>query len=266
MSIIDAIILGLVQGITEFLPISSSGHLVIASHLLNMGNVFAFDVLLNFGSLLALVIYYRKKIWSIIQRLFIGKDWIFALKVIAATVPAVIFGLVFTNQIELLNGSILVVIVMLILIGIPMIISGKANKDADDRAVEKSVGWRSAIKIGLAQMVALVPGASRSGLTILAGIRNNLSMARAAEFSFLMAIPVIAGASVKMLFSHQGIDFVKNNMAAFAVGNIVSFIAGMLAINFLINLISKRGLKDFGWYRVILAVVLSLLLLIGVIS
>ena len=147
-----------------------------------------------------------------------------------------------------------------------MILFGNSNKNADDREIEKSVGWKAAIRIGLAQMIALIPGASRSGLTILAGIRNNLSMARAAEFSFLMAIPVIAGASVKMLVSHIGLEFVKNNMAAFLVGNAVSFISGMLAINFLINLISKRGLKDFGWYRVVLAIILGLMLIVGLIS
>ncbi len=264
MSILNAIIMGLVQGITEFLPISSSGHLVIFSKILDLGNVFIFDVLLNFGSLLALIIYYRKRIWSIIVRIFSGKEWLLAVKVVAATVPAVLIGLVFNDQIEKLNSMIWVVISTLMIVGILMIIAGNAKKGADDREIEKSVGWRLAIKTGLAQALALIPGVSRSGITILTGLRNNLSAARAAEFSFLLAIPIIAGASFKMLVSKEGIDFIKNNMAAFAVGNIVSFASGILAISFLINLISKRGLKDFGWYRVGLASLLIVLYFVGV--
>jgi undecaprenyl-diphosphatase len=264
MSIINAIILGLVQGITEFLPISSSGHLVIASQLLGIGNAFTFDVLLNFGSLLALIIYYRERIWSIILRIFSGKEWSLVLKVITATIPAVIIGLAFNDYIEKMNGMIWVVIIMLIVVGIPMIIAGEANKNADDREIEKSVGWRLTVKTGLAQALALIPGVSRSGITILTGLRNNLSAARAAEFSFLLAIPIIAGASLKTLVSSNGINFVKNNLMAFTVGNIVCFVSGMLAISFLIKLISKRGLKDFGWYRVILAVLLAVLAIIGI--
>jgi undecaprenyl-diphosphatase len=264
MSIINAIILGLVQGITEFLPISSSGHLVIASQLLGIGNAFTFDVLLNFGSLIALIIYYRKRIWSIILRIFSGKEWSLVVKVIVATIPAVIIGLAFNDYIEKMNGMIWVVIAMLIVVGIPMIIIGKANKNADDREIEQSVGWRLTVKTGLAQALALIPGVSRSGITILTGLRNNLSAARAAEFSFLLAIPIIAGASLKTLVSSSGIDFVKNNLMAFTVGNIVCFVSGMLAISFLIKLISKRGLKDFGWYRVILAILLAILVIIGI--
>jgi len=263
MSIINAIILGLVQGLTEFLPISSSGHLVITSHFLGIGNAFTFDVLLNFGSLVALLVYYRVRIWSIIVKIFSGDEWNLVLKVIVATIPAVAIGLTFNNYIEQLNGMIWVVIAMLLIIGIPMIISGRANENADDREIERSVGWQLAAKTGIAQATALIPGVSRSGITILTGLRNNLSAERAAEFSFLLAIPIIAGASLKTLLSHDGIEFVKNNFAAFTVGNIVAFISGILAINFMIKLISKRGLKDFGWYRVILAVILAILLLVG---
>lgn len=263
MSILNAIIMGLVQGITEFLPISSSGHLVIFSKILDLGNVFTFDVLLNFGSLLALIIYYRKRIWSIIIRVFSGKEWPLLVKVIIATIPAVFIGLIFNDAIESLNGMIWVVIATLMIVGILMIVAGSAKKGADDREIEKSIGWRLSVKTGIAQALALIPGVSRSGITILTGLRNNLSAARAAEFSFLLAIPVIAGASFKMLVSAEGIEFIKGNMAAFAIGNIVSFVSGILAISFLINLISKRGLKDFGWYRVGLASLLIVLCLVG---
>jgi undecaprenyl-diphosphatase len=264
MSILSAIILGLVQGITEFIPVSSSGHLVIFSHLLNVGDAFTFDVLLNFGTLLALIIYYRKRLWSIIKRVFSGKEWSLVLKVIVATIPAVILGLLLSDKIDALNNTVPVVVATLIIVGVLMIVFGKANPEADNREIEQSVSWSSSNKIGLSQAVALIPGVSRSGITILAGLRCNLSAAKAAEYSFLLAIPIIVGASFKMLLSHAGLAFVHSNLLAVVIGNLVSFTAGMLAINFFIKLLSRRGLKDFGWYRVALAAVLIILMAAGV--
>lgn len=264
MLIIYAIILGIVQGITEFLPVSSSGHLVVASNILGITDAFTFDVLLNFGSLAALIFYYRHRIMAIINKIIKNKDWALALKVVVATTPAVIVGLLLNSFIVYLNEMIWVVVATLTIVGVLMILYGKENKDADNRNIEQSVGWPTAIKIGLAQVLALVPGVSRSGITILTGLRNNLSAEKAAEFSFLLAIPITTGASIKTLLSDSGMDFIKNNFAAFAIGNIVCFIAGILAINFLIKLVSKRGLKDFGWYRIILASILSVLLLAGI--
>ncbi len=265
MSIFDSIILGLIQGITEFAPVSSSGHLVIFNHLLGSGNAFTFDVMLNFGTLFALVIFYRKRIWSIIERFFKPKGWILVAKVIAATIPAVTIALIFHDNIEILNGWIWVVIAMQVAVGIPMIVAGNANKNADDREMEKSVGWKTALTVGLAQILALIPGVSRSGITILTGLRMNLSAARAAEFSFLMAIPVLAGGAFKTLLSSDGIKLINQNMDLFIIGNIAAFIAGMFVIKFLIKWIAKRGLKDFGWYRILLAITLVVLLTTGII-
>ncbi len=264
MSIIDAIVLGLVQGVTEFIPVSSSGHLVIASSLLGVGNSFIFDVLLNIGTLLALIIYYRKRIWSIIVRVFQGREWILIAKLVVATIPAVVIGLLLDNIIEMLNGYILVVVVTLLAIGILMILFGSENKDSDDREIEQSVGWKKTIKLGLAQMIALIPGISRSGITILTGLKSNLSAKRAAEFSFLMAIPVTAGAICKTLIG-GGVEFIKTNPLSFVIGNITSFVFGILAISFLIKLISKKGLKPFGYYRIALAIILFALVFVGLI-
>ena len=264
MTIICAIILGLIQGVTEFIPVSSSGHLVIMSHILNVGDAFTFDVLLNIGTLLALVIYYRKRIWSIIKRIFSGNEWPLVAKVIIATIPAVFIGILFDSQIEKLNEIIWVVVATLIIVGVLMIVSGKAKEKADDREIEESVGWKTSIKMGIAQALALIPGTSRSGITILAGLKSNLSAAKAAEFSFLMAIPIIAGASFKTILSSSGRLFIQSNLVAVIIGNIVSFAAGMLAINFLIKFISKHGLKMFGWYRVGLAAILTILLVLNI--
>jgi len=264
MSIIDAIVLGLVQGVTEFIPISSSGHLVITSHLLGVSSAFTFDVLLNLGTLLALVIFYRKRIWSIVVRIFAGSEWRLLAKVILATIPAIAIGILLKSQIEWLNSMIWVVIAMLVIIGIPMILVGREKKTADNREIEKSVGWRATAAMGIAQALAFIPGTSRSGITILAGLRSNLSAARAAEFSFLLAIPIIAGASFKTLLD-GGFEFISNNMAVVLVGNIASFVAGILAVSFFIKFISNNGLKAFGWYRIGLAAVLTVLVLTSII-
>jgi undecaprenyl-diphosphatase len=265
MSLINAIILGLIQGLTEFIPISSSGHLVIVSHLLGINNAFTFDSLLNFGTLLALIIYFKDRIWSLVTRTLLGKEWLLLAKIILATIPAAIVGLILDKQIERLNDFVWVVIVMLIAVGIPMIIIGKENMKPNNQQIEKSISWLTSIKVGVAQALALLPGASRSGLTILAGLKSGLSAARAAEFSFLLAIPIITAASLKILFSSEGIDFVSHNIGTTLVGNIVSFLAGLLAVSFFISLLGKRGLKDFGWYRIGLAGVLILLAITGII-
>lgn len=265
MSIIDVIVLGFVQGITEFIPVSSSGHLVITSHLLGVGGAFTFDVLLNFGSLLALVVYYRKKIWSIIKRIFSGSEWGLLAKIIVATIPAVLIGVILHDQIEIMNNYIWIVIGTLFVVGVLMVLFGRQNEKSDDREVEKSVGWRATIKMGLSQALALIPGTSRSGITILTGLRSNLSAAKAAEFSFLMAIPIILGASLKTLFSSDGLDFLNQNLSSVLIGNMISFVSGMVAISFLIKFISRRGLKDFGYYRIGLAAFLTVLLIMGVI-
>ncbi len=265
MNYLDAFILGLIQGLTEFIPVSSSGHLVITNYLLGINDGFIYSVLLNFGTTLALLVYYRKKITEIIARSFRGKEWSLLIKLVVSTIPAVIIGFTFATQIENLNVMPWVVIVMLVLVGVIMIKYGQARPDASDDPIEQSVNYRTAIKVGLAQAVALIPGTSRSGITILTGLQSKLSASKAAEYSFLLAIPTILGASLKVFFFDGGVEFVRDNFGVFLVGNVTSFISGFLAVAFLIKLLSTRGLKDFGWYRIGLAVVLAILLLSGVI-
>ena len=265
MTYLDAIILGLVQGLTEFIPVSSSGHLVIFNYLLGTEGSFAFDVLLNVGTLLALVVFYRHRLWELMRNSILGKEWSLLAKLVIATIPAFAIGLLFGNQIVLLNDMVWVVVFMLIIVGILFIIYGSANESADDRPLEKSVNWPITWRVGLAQAIALIPGTSRSGITILAGLRSNLSAKRAAEFSFMLAIPTIAGATTKVLLLDGGWNYILNNPGVVFVGNIVSFLAGIFAISFLLKLLSSRGLKDFGWYRIGLATILSILLLTGAI-
>lgn len=265
MSYLEAIILGLVQGFTEFIPISSSGHLVISNHLLGTTGNFAFDVLLNVGTLTALVVFYRQRIWSLITKSVQGREWRLIGLLLLATVPAFAVGLLYGEFIKQLNDMVWVVVVMLVFVGVIMIRYGSARENADDRPLEKSLTARTSIKVGLAQALALIPGTSRSGITILVGLQSRLSATRAAEFSFLLAIPTIAGATLKVAIFDGGMTFVQQNIGIVIVGNIASFLSGIIAVSFLIKLLGSRGLKDFGWYRVGLATVLAILLITGII-
>lgn len=265
MSYLEAIILGLVQGFTEFIPISSSGHLVISNRLLGTSGNFAFDVLLNIGTLTALIVFYRTRIWSLITKSIQGREWRLIGLLLLATLPAFAAGLAYGEFIKQLNDLVWVVVVMLLVVGVIMIRYGAAREDADDRPLEKSLNTRTAVKIGFAQALALIPGTSRSGITILVGLQSKLSATRAAEFSFLLAIPTILGATLKVTVFDGGLTFMRENIGIVLVGNIASFTAGILAVSFLIKLLSTRGLKDFGWYRVGLATVLTILLITGII-
>lgn len=261
VSIIVVIILGIIQGVTEFLPVSSSGHVLIASKLFGQVGSFEFDVLVSFGTLLAVIIYYRRRIWQIITDIFKKRDLNLALKLIVASIPAVIVGFLFQDIIEKFLHGTPTVIAMLLVIGILMIISTQwaVKKTLPVNQDLHKISYKQALLIGLAQCTALISGSSRSGVTMLAALKMGFSKARAAEWSFLMSIPIIFGASMKVLVSDKGIEFVKHNTVAFVLANVVSFIAGMLAIHVLLKLLQQKGLYWFGWYRVVLAIVLIIL-------
>jgi len=256
------IVLGLVQGITEFIPVSSSGHLVIAQHLLGNSSSFELDVLLNFGTLAAVIIYYRKRLLSIATDIVKNRDLNLTLKLIVATLPAAIAGFLFQGFIENHLQGTLIVAIMLTLVGVLMILSVRWQPKAS-LAVNKdlhNVTYKNSFLIGLAQCVSLVSGTSRSGTTILAALKLGYTKEKAAEWSFLMGIPIILGASLKVLLGHKGITYVKTYPTEFLVANMLSFISGFIAIHYLMKILQQRGLYWFGWYRIGLAVVLILLL------
>lgn len=264
MNIIQTIILGAVQGLTEFIPVSSSGHILLAQRFLGLPTNFTFDVLLNFGTLLALVLFYRKRLLDIARKLFLDRQTSYILKIIAAVIPTVIVGFFAQDFFDSLSKHVFVLITALALIGVVMIFHGKERRGVITSEA-KDISWLSAAVVALVQPFALVSGVSRSGITILAGLQQRLSARAAAEFSFMLAIPTIFGASMKVLVSHEGRAFVSDNMSLFIIGNIASFIFGAIAIKVLMDFLSKRGLAAFGWYRVGLAAVLTVLLLANVI-
>ena len=261
MSLLIALILGLIQGVTEFLPVSSSGHVLIFSRLLDSPSSFEFDVLVSFGTLFAVIIYYRKRLVEIASDIFKRRDFNLALKLIVATIPAVIAGVLFKDVIELYLHGTNTAIAMLLIIGALMIYSvrWKPNKNLEVNANLHKITTKQAFLIGLAQCVSLISGSSRSGTTMLAAIKLGFNTKVAAEWSFLMSIPVIAGASIRVLLSSEGLGYVQNNLSTFIIANVVSFIAGIAAIHILLKILQQKGLYWFGWYRVILAVVLILL-------
>ncbi len=262
MSVLIIIILGIIQGITEFLPVSSSGHVLIAGKLLGNVSSFEFDVLVSFGTVLAVLIYYRKRFASIVSDIVLRRDFNLALKLVVATIPAVVAGFLLQSIIEKYLHSTPTVIAMLLIVGLLMILSSrwqpkpslKVNKDLHN------VTYRQALLIGIVQCISLLSGSSRSGVTILAGLRLGFTKKMAAEWSFLMSVPVILGASLKVLVSEKGMRFVSENTLAFVLANVVSLIAGLLAIKILMKILQQHGLYWFGWYRIGLAVVLIILL------
>ena len=260
MELIKAILLGIIQGLTEFLPVSSSGHLVIGSELLNFQEQgLAFDVFLHLGTLAAVVIAFRKDIWEMILapiRYYRGehdgdvrKYFLWDVYVVLATIPAVIVGLFFKDSIESLFGSSLIAYCMLIVTGLLMLCTKLLP------AGEQPVNWWRSIVVGCAQACAILPGLSRSGSTIFAGMAMGIPREEIARFSFIMSIPAILGAAVL-----QAGDLITNPppqtmYVALIAGVVSSMIAGYLAIKLLFDVIRKNRLPWFGYYCLALATV-----------
>ena len=271
MTVFQALLLGFVQGLTEFLPVSSSGHLIFIPKFLGWADQgFTFDMFINIGTLIAVMFFFRKKLMDIAKSLFLYKKKdaedlenrkLFALMILA-TIPAVIAGLTLSNWIETSSRSSLIIGIDMIFWGIVLGIAewyGQKNKKASQKIAD--VSSKHAAFMGLSQVLAAVfPGTSRSGITITAGIFSGLSKKTAAEFSFLMSIPVIALACasdvLKILqYGTQGIGGTP-----LFVGLFSAMISGFFALSFLMKIIEKWSLKPFVVYRVIIGVLILVLL------
>lgn len=271
LEIWQAIILGAVQGAAEFLPVSSSGHLVLAADALNMSSNIAAETLLNYGTIFVIALFFRKHILAVFKDLLsrtnnlnTKKDTV--LKLLIGVTPAVVVGLLFGDFIERNLHGTNTVVVMLILVAIGMILVKPNPKTKLKRTlntnVVQEVSYRQALVIGLVQPLALISGTSRSGITILAGIASGLRMEVAAAYSFLIGLPVILGATLKLSVSSEGRDFLSNNLSAFVYGNLASFVVGLGAAYLLMNVVKKHGLRPFGYYRIGLALVVMVFLLL----
>ena len=264
IEIFKAIILGIIEGITEWLPISSTGHMILVDEFLqlNMSPEFKemFFVVIQLGAILAVVVLYWKKIFpfSFKKKPFVQKNIIIMwIKIVVACLPAAVIGLLFDDKVNELFYNFQTVAIMLILFGIFFIVIENYNKGKKPIVDDMDhLTFKMAIIIGLFQVIAAVfPGTSRSGATILGALLIGVSREVAAEFTFFLAIPVMFGASVLKL-AKFGLMFTGFEMVILLVGSIVAFFISILAIKFLVGYIKKNDFKAFGWYRIILGVIL----------
>ena len=266
LEIIKAIILGIVEGITEWLPISSTGHMILVDEVLklNMSPEFMemFLVVIQLGAILAVILLYWKKIWpfKVENGLKIEKDTIIMwVKILIACVPAAIVGVLFDDKLNELFYNPTTVAIMLILFGILFIIIENYNKGKSPKINSLSkITYTVAIMIGIFQLIAAVfPGTSRSGATIVGALLIGVSRTIAAEFTFFLAIPVMLGASALKLVKFAlktGFVMTGNEVAILSVGTFVAFIVSIIAIKFLMSYIKSNDFKVFGWYRIILGI------------
>ena len=255
MNWFETIIIAIVEGLTEFLPVSSTGHMILAQGFLGVKSddfVKAFIVIIQFGAILSVVILYWKRFFQ---------SWDFYRKLLIAFIPAAVLGFLLNDFIDSLLESVLVVAIMLVLGGVFMLFVDKwfNHSEKDEAKITDS----KAFKIGLAQCIAMIPGVSRSMATIVGGMSQKLSRKTAAEFSFFLAVPTMAAASgykfLKLLLKEDSRQLLFDNIDILIIGNVVAFIVAMIAIKFFISFLTKYGFKAFGYYRIIvgLAILIS---------
>lgn len=259
MNFIESLILAVIEGITEYLPISSTGHMILASSFMGIAAdpfVKLFTVAIQLGAILSVVVLYFKRFFKSIH---------FYLKLLVAFIPSAIFGLLFSDAIDALLESPLGVAISLLVGGIILLFVDQwFNNPTLDDADE--IDFLTALKVGFFQCIAMVPGVSRSGATIVGGMANKLSRKAAAEFSFFLAVPTMAAATLKKGYDYFKDGHVLNNeqIQLLVVGNVVAFVVALLAIRFFIDFLTRKGFKVFGYYRIIAGIIILSLLLSGV--
>ena len=262
----ESVLLGLVQGLTEFIPVSSSGHLEIVQNLIGQrgGDFHLFLELINIGTLLALLIFYRKRIWGILVDVFSKKNYRLAMNILITSVPAAGIGFFAAKIIGSASffSSLITIGVAMGLIGVVMVIVDRLPRLSRLKD-ENSLTKPRALTIGLSQALALIPGVSRSGATIITGRLMGMQPQAAANYSFLASIPIMCGVVLKTFLSDDSRVFFADNFWLLMLSNAVAFAAGMVALQFVIKFLArKEALKYFGWYRIVLASVVLVFVLI----
>ena len=272
LTIWEAIVIAIVEGLTEFLPVSSTGHMIITQNMLGVEStefVKAFTVIIQFGAILSVVCLYWKRFFrlnhtpapqgaSSLRRLLHKFD--FYWKLLVAFIPAALLGFLFSDKIDALLESVVVVAVMLVIGGIFMLFCDRIFSKGSEQT---ELTEKRAFLIGLFQCIAMIPGVSRSMATIVGGMAQKLTRKAAAEFSFFLAVPTMFAAKVLKLFLEGGTEIVVNNLPALLVGNVVAFVVALLAIKFFISFVTKYGFKAFGWYRIVVGGGILVMLLCG---
>lgn len=254
MDIFQTLLLGLIQGLTEFIPVSSSGHLELAQHIFNLPseNFHLFLEFINLGTLLALLFYFHSRIWTIIKDVFTERNYKLAINIIITTIPAGLIGLLLSNLIESNDffSSLFTISIAMGVVGIIMIIIDKLPHLSTLKNENQLTPGR-ALLIGLLQVFALIPGTSRSGTTIIAGRICGMDSESSAEYSFLASIPIMCAVCLKLFMSETSRIYFAENLNALFISNLVAFVVGLWALKYLLAYLKKpRALQTFGWYRV----------------
>lgn len=275
MDLFETIIIAIVEGLTEFLPVSSTGHMIIAQNVLGVEStefVKAFTFIIQFGAILSVVILYWKRFFQLnrtpipegasVLKKFLHK-YDFYWKLFIAFIPAAVFGLLFSDAIDAMLEKVEVVAVTLILGGIFMLFCDKIFNKGNEKTelTEKRV-----FMVGLFQCISMIPGVSRSMATIVGGMSQRMTRKAAAEFSFFLAVPTMFAATVYKVYKllkDGGTEMIMANMDTLIVGNVVAFIVALLAIKFFISFVTKYGFKAFGWYRIVVGGIILVMLLLG---
>lgn len=263
MNFVESIIIAIVEGLTEFLPVSSTGHMIITEKILNISSTDftkMFTVAIQLGAILAVVVLYHKKFFDF-------KKWQFYLKLIVGVIPAIVLGALFSDKIDDLLESTTTVAIALLAGGVVLLFIDNAFKNPRIDSEEK-VSFAKAFIIGAWQCLAMVPGVSRSAASIIGGMQQKLTRNAAAEFSFFLAVPTMAAATGYKLLKYykQSGGFTGEEIKILAVGNVVAFIVAMLAIKFFIGFLKKYGFRVWGIYRIILGIILLILISKGYLS
>ena len=251
MNTLQAIILAIIEGITEFLPVSSTGHMIIASSFFGIEHdefTKLFTIVIQLGAILSVVVLYFKRFFQTFD---------FYFKLLVAFIPAVVLGLLFSKKIDALLENPVTVAVSLLIGGILLL---KVD-DWFNNSQETEVTYLKALKIGLFQCIAMIPGVSRSGATIVGGMSQKLARTSAAEFSFFLAVPTMLGATAKKCYDYykEGLILTHDQINFLIIGNVIAFIVALLAIKTFIGFLSRRGFKLFGYYRIVAGIVLLII-------
>jgi len=258
MSLFETLVLAIIEGLTEFLPVSSTGHMIIATSLLGIEStafVKLFTVAIQLGTILSVVVLYFKRFFKSIG---------FYYKLFVAFLPAAVLGLVFSDLIDDMLESPMTVAISLVIGGVILLFVDNwfKNPKIDD---SDEINYATALKIGFYQCLAMIPGTSRSGASIVGGMAEGLSRRAAAEFSFFLAVPTMFGATAKKLldFYQDGGVLSSHEVNMLIVGNVIGFIVAIIAIKSFIGFLTKHGFRLFGWYRIVIGLILIILLLSG---
>ena len=252
MNTLQAIIIAIIEGITEFLPVSSTGHMILASSYFGIEHddfTKLFTIVIQLGAILSVVVLYFKRFFQTLD---------FYYKLLVAFIPAVVFGLLFSKKIDALLESPLTVAISLLIGGIILLKVDDWFSESEENQNSSQISYGQAFKIGLFQCLAMVPGVSRSGASIVGGMSQKLSRTTAAEFSFFLAVPTMLGATVKKCYDYykDGLILSQDQVNIMIIGNVVAFIVALIAIKSFIGFLTKHGFKVFGYYRIIAGIVL----------